>query len=59
MEGQTTITLFPHHREYLKKLKQTTRQGASDTIRRALDEYMASHPLPAEAEKSRGSEVER
>lgn len=56
MEGQTTITLFPRHREYLKKLKKQTRQGASDTIRRALDDYMASHPL-FNTEKGGGVEV--
>lgn len=42
----TTVTVFPRHIEYLRKLKREQAQGVSDTIRRALDEYMKANPLP-------------
>ena len=42
----TTVTVFPRHMEYLRKLKREQAQGVSDTIRRALDEYMKANPLP-------------
>jgi len=43
----TTVNLLPRHKRFLAEMKKAERQGASDTIRRALDEYMAKYPLPS------------
>ena len=40
-----TVTMLPRHIQYLKKLRAQTAQTASDTVRRAIDDYMKEHPL--------------
>lgn len=42
---QISVTVLPAQDEYLRKLKKETGQTASETCRRALEEYIASHPL--------------
>lgn len=52
----TTVSLYPRHQKYLKALKRLQSQGASDTVRRALDEYMKEHPIE-ESDEETGDEV--
>ena len=42
---QISVTVLPAQDEYLRNLKEETGQTASETCRRALEEYIASHPL--------------
>lgn len=40
-----TVSVLSRHKEYLDALARTEGQKRSDTIRRALDEYAANHPV--------------
>lgn len=47
---QITVSLLERHKRFLDALASVEGQKRSDTVRRALDEYAAKHPIDKDAE---------